>query len=458
MVTCAHTDYMLKFKMIMKQDMSMSENIAALASLSQRSVVLLPEISATLTPLAKDLASIQQMGLPHDRRLLTIDLDNLVEGVERIIKIRDAGLDPEELEVAIVDMSALASDMRVRCVKAIRNEAAEIAIHASVAAMRVEKDEGPIDLTREFRMITALPPAQDDNNPGVIISNPLESETYGRVTGQSMAFILEKDHKVATYGAVILPPNAAARFKKGDQVILHVEGVESGDRFAVPTRGDEISEILFEAADDDMVIHGPAVMSHSTFKNLSLKDVVEFSVESEKLASLTPLSHWQNYIYTMILYVISSTIFARLFLNELDDLGGWGVLLAGAAGAAFCTLPTLLLTILFALLKDHLLGKKVSRSIFLLPSFERAASFCAKAIKGYNGPTTAVENEKHQRKFMKNIKSRQFLGQQFNFFPARKLHVLAHEGVKIMRPLPALPSPDAFNVVPLFDAKKKVPA
>jgi len=224
---------------------------------------LIPEIDPTLMLLAKDLHSIASLGLPHDRRLLGMDLDNLLEGISRAGRMHAQGLDPIELQAAIVDLTALAADMHKRAVKTIRSEAGSIALHASVAARHVEDE--PQDLTQEYRILAATPAPHSASRPGMVVPNPHRGSgtSFGRITGNAWMLASPQRPTAVPIDGVLLPPFCVAHLAEGDRVTLYTEGHIEGDVFTPPTHAGAIIPLVVEAGPGGAVLHGPAVLSPS---------------------------------------------------------------------------------------------------------------------------------------------------------------------------------------------------
>lgn len=87
------------------------------------------------------------------------------------------------------------------------------------------------------------------------------AKAYGRVSGASFSYMGPYDLQAAPKEAVVLPTGSVARFNEGDAFFLYHQGAAHGDRFAAPaleTKG--TGQVLVEAGQGGVVVHGPAVL------------------------------------------------------------------------------------------------------------------------------------------------------------------------------------------------------
>lgn len=267
-----------------------TDNVAALHALVPGTERFIPEVGDDLQRLVQALRTVASLDLRGDRRLLGLDAANTVESLSAILTMRQAGVDTLALNTAAQDADLLVRDMHARADRLIAERAQAIAIHASVSKTRM--DDAPQDVTRELRILAAAPtPTRSrSDRPGVVLGikhlhsprthSPQEERrglltslvqmslralrapcTYGRVSGRVFACTVARDLAAAPQGAAILPEGSVVRMQRGDALLVHAQGATFADRYTPPTPAMSVSTLLVEAQDDDVEIHGPAVIS-----------------------------------------------------------------------------------------------------------------------------------------------------------------------------------------------------
>lgn len=237
-----------------------------LAGLTPQFEKTLPAAREDLLALTRDLRHITELQVRADRRLMTIDLDNLISGASRIAEMRGKGRDAEALAEAEENVVLLARDMRARATEALRSAAAEVVIHTSIAARNARAEVSEADMTREFRLLAAVSSDAVDatgaERPGMLARTGFSHDDglYGRLSGRFLYDPCPKgDH--APMGSVVLPRGAAVHLQAGERLTLHHEGMVLGVDAVSPPKPKPFGSVLVEAEGAGMTLYGPAVIS-----------------------------------------------------------------------------------------------------------------------------------------------------------------------------------------------------
>lgn len=268
-----------------------ADRIAHLERLNPGVLAHIPEIGADFPATVGLLRAVERLGLDTDRRLLGIDATNLITGVEGVVRLRHTGLDTTTLNEAARDLSRLVRDMHHRADRLLAQEAHNVAIHSSVAAHKAEED-GPLDVTRELRLITAAPTPRHTDAPGRFVDlAPLlraDETAYGRISGACTTCEHPIVRQTAAQDSAVLPAGHVVQFDANDAFWIHTNGMASGDAFAQPSTGLATKALLVEAGPEGVTVHGPAVLSVVPDAKGLLSDASAARSFSADLDSLLP--------------------------------------------------------------------------------------------------------------------------------------------------------------------------
>jgi len=241
----------------------MHASLHTLAHLSANTTHL-PEAAPTLTALGKALHALDALGIAPDRRLMGIDLDNLVQGFSRVVEMRAASTNPDGVDAAVADLLMLARDMHARATAALGQSAQTLALHAEIAARHATPHASHTpDVTPAWRVVAAAPTPPQSSPPGCVLPNPhaQNPQAFGRITGHAYIHELRTPQEAARHGAVLVPPGAVAHFAEGDTFALYGQGAMPGTAFRTPKRNTLVRPLLVEVARGGAVVHGPAVLA-----------------------------------------------------------------------------------------------------------------------------------------------------------------------------------------------------
>lgn len=237
-----------------------------LAGLTPQFEKTLPAAREDLLALTRDLRHIIELQVRADRRLMTIDLDNLISGASRIAEMRGKGRDVDALAEAEENVVLLARDMRARATEALRSAAAEVVIHTSIASRNARAEVSDADMTREFRLLAAVSSDAVDatgaERPGMVAKTGFSHDDglYGRLTGRFLYDPCPKGVH-APMGSVVLPRGAAVHLQAGERLTIHHEGMVLGADAVSAPKPDRFGSVLVEAEGAGVTLYGPAVIS-----------------------------------------------------------------------------------------------------------------------------------------------------------------------------------------------------
>ena len=398
----------------------------------------LPETGGNLSLLVRDLAAVDRLGIPRDRRLLGVDLSNLAEGIDRISAIRQHGQDTQELAQAAMDLMRLAMDMRVRAAKTLRNESQEIAIHASVAAMASPQDHAPIDLSQTFRLLASAPAPSDSDRPGMLLDTGFAAGCFGRLSG--MFYTVKSATPLASAAApidaVILPMGSVACFEPGETLRLFSHGLGGGDRFREPKKSEDLLEYLVEAGPDGLVLHGPAVIGRSDMPAGTLSGLARTVGEITRFTDVRDAPHNQPVAGGVMLGWAATGVFPAALAA--------GAVIPGYAGLAVGA--TMVASVgawgLGAWSAQKRAAKQAALPLF--PQNLRNGQFqrlLASLRPDLN--TKELGDIENGADLPDTIKSLVQVNRDFNALPATRIAAEPGQGLPVMVPLAALPAPAA---------------
>jgi len=93
-----------------------------------------PEGKGRVKRLAKQLRRVQRLGRVQDRRLVGLDMENLIQSVEDLARLRTLPHGPEQVAPVVASVLALVGDMEDRVRAEAARHARDLAIHSAVAA------------------------------------------------------------------------------------------------------------------------------------------------------------------------------------------------------------------------------------------------------------------------------------------------------------------------------------
>lgn len=214
------------------------------------------------------LIAVVRLGIRPDRKLLHLDLTNLVQSIDGILTFQEAGVHAPELVSAQADTVRLALDMRQRAHQALRDRASSLLVHTSVVAGTSSLDQTPLDTTiapyHASHSFHAIPCPGDAHAP--LTTKPVhpfakaQKDTFGRMVGAIHSMRIPLDHTCAPVDSVVLPAGHMLRFERGQTFLLHIDSFATGNLTKTPTRKDTIMTYLVEAGYGGMTLYGPAVI------------------------------------------------------------------------------------------------------------------------------------------------------------------------------------------------------
>lgn len=403
----------------------------------------IPEMRESLPLLLKDLQSIIRLDIPRDRKLLGIDLENLVTGISDVVAMRETGQDPASLTLAIIDLQRLATDMRARAARALNNAAEDIAINASVSARAARDDVEPEDLTREFREICAAPaPTLQNDGPGVMLDTNLRSGElkYGRVSGDHL--YAERQFlrtSCAPRGAVILPAWAVARFEKCDTFLLYTDGKTQGDRMKAPSDGETAMEVIVEAGEGGATVYGPAILAAIPDAQGVLSEAVEayehVTAFQRRMAAQAPSQSLHAY-WGLSVFIMLSLVGLGAIVSPTP--GTLKMMIAAALVSSFGLC-------LFGIRKQDQAMERFDEMMA-----EERKKLPANAATGRAGKRV----QEIALVSMENVPREVRKSDGLNFRPVRLIEAEPGASLPVMKALPALPAPSPAEIVSLFPKKK----
>ena len=419
---------------------SISQKIAAIEP-------FIPESGGNLGLLVQDLAAIDRLDLPRDRRLMGIDLTNLMEGIDRLTAMRQEGYDTQDLAQASVRLTALALDMRVRAAHALHNEAQSIALHADVASSGLA-DQPVLDLTDRFQTVVAAPaPAA---GPGVLAPTGYQGDdsTFGRLEGSFFTILREAlPNRAAPKGAVILPQGAVARFQPGQSFFLYSSGAKNGDRFDAPSV--ETPRIIWVEAREETTLYGPAILAPAPQRAYELSRIAQDVFNFNKaMGSITKARKKLDKIQSILEVAIWGAISlggAALGIELSRGLSPEeGVTIIGGSIFAFLMLGYFLGIYSASLIRPRLEKRLFKRMAHLLPErFHTRAMIkhiqdCVPSIKlnipAEKSQLPSQETLEHLTKVLRQHTA-------VNIIPVNRIENEPGHPLPVMRPLVALPAP-----------------
>lgn len=424
-----------------------------------RDLSLIPELDSVIPDLVRDLRSVHDLGIPRDRKLLGLDLENLLKGMSGIAEMRQTGQDPKSLTLAIIKLQQLATDMRARAASALNNAAEDIAIHASVSARDARSDIKPEDLTREFRTIAAAPVPQENDAPSNRTETGISPLNFGRVSGEVLYFNRKDGRKSAPEGAHILPSNAIAILEKGDLVQIYASGLAVGDKFSDPDRKEGVSPVFVEVVSDHATLYGPVIFETVrdgngtlSFTRETLKKVEEIrdeSTQSSLFGVRAIVSGFTSFCSWVAVMVLNEDSEKNLNIPHLVDVGLLQKSMSQWAGTIAWASAVLCVTMIlssFVFRKDY--SGKIPESV----RNGRLASLVDQfGLKGANRPKDYVPVGEYGN--YRNIREASGL----NIAAPLLIDVPRGGQARVVKPLPALPAPGIeTNVIDLAGKTVKI--
>lgn len=410
----------------------------------------LTEIRDELRQLVTEMTLIDNRGIHADRRLMSIDLDNLSELTADLSAFRESGISNSQVEGATEHLKSLVKEMRKKSCQALSNRSYDILAHASISSPEASGDAEEHDVTKSFRTLTATESPRPAHDYNLIVDDlgfPEMGGMAGGVEGKAYYMkhpeSLSHDKRVAPQDSVLIPENCFVRLNEGERVVVHSAGMNEGRQIGLENYDDEQDSVLMTAGEGGIVLRGPITFSPISGDKCPDPMAMKQILKDMKKKGLDIFLHKYRLgvgILSGAFFIMSSLmLLSNLFHDRLQENILIFYFMAVFTGGLMLSfgIPFIISSWKRFLpkRKDEKHHKMIRDQLIRLNN-KNSKTF---NVDAYHHALDIFQNEVHE-------------ANNLRVYPKRKLVVDQNKGIMIMKPLLSLPKPEpvfADNIIPL---------